>query len=153
MTPGVTTLKGPPRPFANPAMQARFDTVKGYMALPSPLKRGDGYCAMLGDEAAFFIYGIVVSNPPLTAAQTLTALDIIHKSFGDLLAVRNAADRKPRSSLALLKLFQATAVDEDVKERIATETSFLNALPLNVTAPAMGVPEPPPPPGTTMFSH
>jgi hypothetical protein len=105
---------------------------------------------MLGDQAAFFIYTVMINRPPLSAGETLTALDIIHKSFGNLLAVQ-AGDRKPTNSLALLKLFQATAVDQLVKERIAAENNFLNALPVNVVPAPLGVPGPPPPPGTTPF--
>lgn len=136
--------------FRDPAMQARYSTVRSYMRLPSPLAFGNEYLSMLGDQAAFFIYTVMINRPPLSAVETLTALDIIHKSFRNLLAVQ-AGDRKPTSSLALLKLFQATAVDQRVKERIAAENNFLNALPENVVPLPLGVPGPPPAPGTTPF--
>jgi hypothetical protein len=43
--------------------------------------------------------------------------------------IQNVANIKPTSSLALLQKFQAIAVDEAVKERIAIETNFVNAVP------------------------
>lgn len=138
------------RLFADPAMEARFLRVCAYLRFPSPLQGGDQTLSQEGDEAAFFLYGLMINRAPFSAAETLTALDIIHKSFADLLAVQ-VGDRKPTNSLALLKVFQATAVDQVVKERIASETNFLNSLPTNVAAPPMGVPGPPPAPGTTPF--
>jgi hypothetical protein len=150
MTPQASAQQGP-RPFANAAQQARFAIVRGYMRRSSPLQIGNQYLAGLGDEAAFFIYNLGIYSP-LSAAQTLTALDIIHKSFADPLAIRNGEDRKPLKSLALLKLFQATAGDETVKERIVVETNFLNAVPQNPVAPPIGIIGPPPAPGTTPFN-
>jgi len=143
-TPEPPNQQGPA--FPNAAMQARFDTVKAYMQLPSPLKMGDQYCAGLGDEAAFLIYTLMVYSPPMSSMQTLTALDIIHKSFARLSAVQKG-DRKPEATLALLKLFQATAIDQTVKERIAMETNFLNTLPATIDSAPIGVAGQPPPAG------
>ncbi len=109
------------------------------------------YLAGLGDDAAFYLSILMGTRPPLSAAETLTALDIIHKSFGNLLAVRSV-DRKPVRSLALLKMFQAKALDQQVKERIVLETNFLSTLPTTVVPPPMMPPGPPPPPGTTPFN-
>lgn len=120
------------------------------MRFSSPLQRGDLYLAGLGDKAAFFIYVLMSTRSQLSAEETLTALDIIHKSFANLLAVQKG-DRKPINSLALLKLFQASAVDQRVKERIAAENNFLKALPEDVAPAPLGVIGPPPAPGTTPF--
>jgi hypothetical protein len=104
------------------------------MRYPTPLSPiGDGNLAMMGDEAAFFVYSIMNTRPPLTAAQTLTVLDIIHNSFKRPVAIQNPAERKPEKSLVLLKMLQATAVDQIVKERIAAETTFLTTLPEKIT--------------------
>jgi len=112
------------------------------------LKGGDQTLAGEGDEAAFFIYTLMINRTPLTAEETLTALDIILKSFARPIAIQNG-HTKPVNSLALLKLLQTTAVDQMVKERIAAETNFLNAVPKKIIAPPMGVPGPRPAPGTT----
>ena len=104
------------------------------MRYPSPLSPiGDGRLSMMGDEAAFHLYSIMITRPPLTPAQTLTVLDIIHNSFKNPAFIQNDADRKPEKSLALLKIIQATAVDQAVKERIAAETTFLTSLPATIT--------------------
>ena len=89
--------------------------------------------SMMGDETAFFLSGLIGSRPPLTPAQTLTVLDLIHNSFKKPAFIRSHADRKPEKSLALLKVLQTTAVDQTVKERIATETTFLTTLPETIT--------------------
>jgi hypothetical protein len=112
----------------------------------SGLKGGDETLAAFGDQTAFFIYTVMVSSPPLSAAQTLTALDIIHKSFARPSAIQGG-DRKPVASLALLKIFQATAVDQMVKERVAAETNYLNTLPATIDSAPIGVPGQPPPAG------
>ena len=99
---------------------------------------------MMGDEAAFHLYIIMSNRPPLTATQTLTVLDIIHNSFKMPAFIQSHADRKPKTSLALLKMLQATAVDQIVKERIAAETTFLNTLPENITpVPILNLPSKP----------
>ena len=119
--------------------------MKEYMRYPSPLSPiGDGFLAMMGDEAAFHVYSIVITRPRLTAAQTLTVLDIIHNSFKMPAAIQSQADRKPEKSLALLKMLQATAVDQILKERIATETTFLKSLPETITpVPILNLPSKP----------
>jgi hypothetical protein len=99
---------------------------------------------MMGDEAAFHLFSIMITRPPLTPAQTLTVLDIIHNSFKMPAAIRSRADYNPRSSLALLKIIQATAVDQIVKERIAAETTFLTTLPATITpVPILNLPSKP----------
>jgi hypothetical protein len=104
------------------------------MRYPSPVSPiGDGVLSMMGDETAFFLYGLIWTRPPLTPAQTLTVLDLIHNSFKKPAFIRSHADRKPVKSLALLQMLQATAVDQIVKERIAAETTFLSTLPETVT--------------------
>ncbi len=119
--------------------------VKEYMRYPSPLSPiGDGWLAMMGDEAAFHLSSIIALRPPLTAAQTLIVLDIVHNSFKMPSAIRSHADRKPEKSLALLKRLQATAVDQIVKERIATEVTFLTTLPTSITpVPILNLPAKP----------
>jgi hypothetical protein len=126
-------------------MQGRCLAVKEYMRYPVPLSPiGDGRLAMMGDEAAFHVYSIMITRPPLTPAQTLTVLDIVHNSFKMPAFIQSHADRKPRTSLALLKMLQATAVDQIVKERIAAETTFLNTLPENITpVPILNLPSKP----------
>jgi hypothetical protein len=88
---------------------------------------------MMGDEAAFYVSVVMSEMPPLTTAQTLTVLDIIHNSFKQMDAIQNTAYRNPKASLAMLKRIQATAVDQTVKERIAAETTFLTTLPEKIT--------------------
>jgi hypothetical protein len=143
--PNAATQQGL-KPFASAAQQARFETVKAYMRFPSPLQRGDQYCAGLGDEAAFFLYAIMVHSQPLSVGQTLTALDIIHKSFANPASIQRGQTR-PVKSLALLKIIQSTAVDQTVKERITVETNFLNAVPATITPTPIGAPGQPPPAG------
>jgi len=145
-----TPAKGPtftsPPPMASTPAQYRLSLVQWYMTFESPLQLGAGRLAGMGDEAAFDIYTLMAnSGSPMTAAQTLTALDIIHKAFARPLAIQNG-HTKPTNSLALLKMFQATAVDQAVKERVATETNFLNAVPEKIVPPPPAV-HPPPPPG------
>lgn len=95
----------------------------------------------MGDAAAADLLIILGANPALSSAQMLTAMDIIHKSFMDPRAIRdigtiqnpatiqNVVNRKPTSSLVLLQKFQAMAVDEPVKERLAAEINFVNLVP------------------------
>ena len=125
-----------------PEIQARCRAVKNFMRYPSPISPiGDGTLSMMGDETAFYLSGIIWKMPPLTVAQTLTVLDIIHNSFKSPVFIRSYADRKPDRSLALLQMLQATAVDQIVKERIATETTFLTTLPEKVTpVPILNLP-------------
>ena len=131
------------RAFPNSAIQARFATVSAYMRFSSPLQLGDRYLAALGDDAAFFVYSFMANTTPLTAGQMLTALDIIHKSFVRPMAIQGGAARKPEESLALLKMLQETAVDQAVKDRIASEMNYLNDVPKKIYAPWMGIPDPP----------
>jgi hypothetical protein len=146
------TAPAPTQPLVKvTAAQWRLSVIQWYMTFPSPLLIGDMRLHGMGDEAAFDIYSLMATRAPLTQAETLTALDIIHKSFARPIAIQNPADRKPVHSLALLKMFQATAVDQTVKERIAIETNYLNSVPANPVAPPVGVPGPPPPHGTTPF--
>jgi len=99
---------------------------------------------MMGDEAAFHLFSIMITRPPLTPAQTLTVLDIIHNSFKDPVFIQSHADRKPEKSQALLRIIQATAVDQIVKERIAAETNFLTTLPATITPiPILNLPSKP----------
>jgi hypothetical protein len=137
--------QGNPPAFPTAQMRGRYLSVKDYMRYPSPLSPiGDGNLSMMGDEAAFHLYTIMITMPPLTAAQTLTVLDIIHNSFKAPVFIQSHADRKPNKSLALLKMLQATAVDQVVKERIATETTFLNSLPEKITpVPILNLPSKP----------
>jgi hypothetical protein len=112
----------------------RCIAIREYMRYKSPISPvGDMVVSMMGDETAFFLSGLIGSRPPLTPAQTLTVLDLIHNSFKKPAFIRSHADRKPEKSLALLKMLQTTAVDQTVKERIATETTFLTTLPETIT--------------------
>ena len=136
--PKTTSLEAPMSPGVKkgvaPIMQWNYTCVKEYMRYPSPLSPiGDGVLGMMGDEAAFYVSVVMSEMPTLTAAQTLTVLDIIHNSFKQMDAIQNIAYRKPRRSLAMLKTIQATAVDQTVKERIAAETTFLTTLPEKIT--------------------
>jgi hypothetical protein len=129
----------------SPQMHGRCLAVKAYMGHPSPLSPiGDGTLSMMGDEAAFHLFSIMMERPPLTPVQTLTVLDIIHNSFKNPVFIQSHADRKPEKSLALLKIIQATAVDQLVKERIAAETTFLTTLPATITpVPILNLPSKP----------
>jgi hypothetical protein len=141
-SPAPQKLIGPPPPanFSN-AQKFRYYTIQWYLTFPSPLQLGDQLLANMGDEAAADLLMILGASPALSGAQMLTAMDIVHKSFMDPRAIKdvamiqnaatiqNVANRKPTSSLALLQKFQASAVDEAVKERIAIETNFVNAVP------------------------
>lgn len=130
------------RTFPNPAIQARFASVSAYMRMPSPLQLGDRYLAALGDDAAFFVF-CFMTNPPFTAAQMLTALDIIHKAFASPMDIQGGAARKPQDAVRLLNIFQAATTDQTVKDRIAAETKFLNDVPKKIYAPWRGIPEHP----------
>ena len=130
------------RAFPNPAIQARFASVSAYMRMPSPLPLGDQYLAALGDDASFFVF-CFMTNPPFTAAQMLTALDIIHKAFASPMDIQGGAARKPKDAMRLLKIFQAATTDQSVKHRIAVEANFLNDVPNKIYAPWRGIPEHP----------
>ena len=84
---------------------------------------------MMGDEAAFHVYGIINRCPPLTPDQTLTVLDILHSAFAKPAMIQNGADLNPSKTQQLLKILEKTAVDQRVKERIATENRFLQTVP------------------------
>ena len=81
----------------------------------------------IGDRAAFYIYWIMVRRP-FDVSRTLRALDLLHYAFEkpDRL---DEADYVPNKTLELLGILQKTAVEQSVKEGIATLTSFLKALP------------------------
>jgi len=148
----VTAAPAAPASFS-PAQWFRYYTVQGYMKHPSPLQLGDQLLAGMGDEAASDILITLGTAPPLSAAQMQTAMDIVHKAFMHPRAIQNLADRKPTASLTLLQRFQATVVDQLVKERIAAENNFLNAVPQKL--PPLILPTtlgPPPAPGTTPFN-
>jgi hypothetical protein len=150
--PGASALIQPPASFTA-GQKHRFGTVQAYMAFPSPLQWGDQLLAGMGDEAAADLLIMLASAPPLSVPQMQTAMDIVHKSFFMPRAIQNVADRKPTASLALLQKFQATAVDQTLKERIAAENNFLNAVPK--TFPPLQLPAnlgPPPAAGTTPFN-
>lgn len=137
-TPSPNTPRDALQVFSSKIMQWHYTAIKEYMRYPSPLSPiGDGVVAMMGDEAAFHLFTIMINRPPLTAVQTLTVLDIIHNSFKQPGVIQNIADRKPRQTLALLKYIQATAVDQRVKERIATEMTFLATVPQTITPPPL----------------
>lgn len=135
----------PPSALSLAQWQGDCLAVKEYMRYPSPLSPiGDGRLSMMGDEAAFHLFGLIMTRPPLTPAQTLTVLDIIHNSFKNPAFIQSHADRKPEKSLALLKIIQTTAVDQLVKERIAAETTFLTTLPATITpVPILNLPSKP----------
>jgi hypothetical protein len=147
--PGAITPEGPPVSFS-PGQKFRYSTVQAYMRLPSPLQRGDQILAGMGDEAAADIVKILGTSSSLTAEETLTVLDIVHKAFMVPRAIQNVADRKPVAALALLQKFQSTAVDQLVKERIATETNYLNAVPQVIPPITYSGPIGPPPPPHTI---
>jgi hypothetical protein len=125
---GSMMFKRAPDSFS-PGQQHRYYTVKAYMGFPSPLRLGDQLLAGMGDEAAADVLLILSTRSPLSASEMQTAMDIVHKSFLRPRAIQSVADRKPTASLALLQKFQATAVDQLVKERIAAEKNFLDAVP------------------------
>jgi hypothetical protein len=134
--PTTTTTEVPAKYLPSPQMRGRIAAVKEYMRYPSPLSPiGDLTLSMMGDEAAFIVSYLMTTMPPLTPAQKLTVLDIIHNSFKMPAAIRDGASYNPKNSLALLKMLQATAVDQAVKERIATEVAFLTTLPKTITRP------------------
>ena len=149
-TAAVSLGKGPsftsaPLSHYSTGAEYRLSVIQWYMTFSSPLQIGDITLAGMGDEAAFDIYTLMANSQPMTAAQTLTALDIIHKAFAKPTAIQYGLT-KPTNSLALLKMFEAAAVDQAVKERVATETNFLHAVPATVVPPPPGN-YPPPPPG------
>ncbi len=133
----------PPVSTFGPPSLAKFTSISTYMRLSSPLQLGDQYLAAMGDQSAFWIYAFMANSPPFTAAQMLTALDIIHKSFASPMDIQDGGARRPKSAMALLKIFQTATTDQMVKDRIAVETNFLNDVPKKIYAPWRGVPEHP----------
>jgi hypothetical protein len=113
------------------------------MRLSSPLPLGDQYLAAMGDQSAFWVYSFMANSQPLSAAQMLTALDIIHKSFAHPMDIQGGASRRPEHAMAFLKILQAATADQTVKDRIAVETNFLNDVPKKIYAPWRGIPEHP----------
>ena len=136
VTPSVAPSQAPvnrclinPKYPMSPQMHGRCLAVQEFMRYPGPISPiGDLSLAMMGDETAFHLFNIMATAPilTLTPAQTLTVLDIIHNSFKAPRSIQSPADRKPDKSLALLRMLQATAVDQIVKERIAAESNFLS---------------------------
>ena len=126
-TGGTLTGAGQSQAVPN-SPEARFPVMAYYMTLSSPMKGGDQALAGMGDDAAVQVLALVESRPPLSAAQMQTAMDIVHKAFARPRAIP-PEKRKPTSALKLLQVFQATATDQLVKERIAAETNYLNAVP------------------------
>ena len=98
--------------------------VQYYMTFASPLQLGTGRLAGMGDEAAFDVYTPMANSKTLTAAETLTALDIIHKSFANSLAIQNPQDQKPIKSLALLKMFQPPQSIKQSKNASQSKQTF-----------------------------
>ncbi len=123
--------------------RAKFISISAYMRISSPLQLGDQYLTAMGDESAFWIYAFMANSPPFTAAQMLSALDIIHKSFASPMDIQGGAARRPEKSMAFLKILQAATADQIVKDRIAVETNFLNEVPKKLYAPWRGIPEHP----------
>jgi hypothetical protein len=105
----------------------------------------------MGDEVAFLLFTLVKGRAPLTPEQQLMTIEMIHMSFEKREVITNGADRKPNAALRLLNMWERTAVDQKVKERIATEKNFLLSMPEFVPG-TMPIPGPPPPPGTTPFN-
>lgn len=128
----------------SPERQFRYAQVQAFMNDASPLKAGDGFFGQMGDETAFYIYTILGKRPPLSPGETQTVLDMVHKSFAIPGAIQNGDDRRPRKSLQLLKMLQATALDQLAKERIVAETTFLQTLPDKIApTPLVNIPPKP----------
>jgi hypothetical protein len=153
ITPGTVefTPQRPPQVCSDPAIQARFFRICAYLGLSSPLQGGDQTLAGMGDEAAADIFEIVRTRPPLSAAETLTALDIVHKAFAIPRAL-TVEKRKPIVALRLMETLQLTAVDPAVKERIAAETAYLKAVPQILPPLRFIGPTMPQPPGTIVVN-
>lgn len=128
LTEGSHTSIGPQVQPAPGSPEARFPVMNWYLSLPSPMKGGDQTLAGMGDAAAAQILAFVEARPPFSAAQMQTAMDLVHKAFARPRAIP-PENRRPTSALKVLKAFQVTATDQLVKERIAAETNFLNAVP------------------------
>ncbi len=132
--------------YPNDAMRWRYTAVKEYMRHKSPIGPvGSGVLASMGDESAFHVYVLVKDRLPLPTDEAMTVLDIVHNSFKIPAAIQQAADRRPEKSLALLMLIQASATNQVVKERIATETAFLKTVPEKIMAPPLVLTSPPKP--------
>lgn len=127
------TVKEDEGAFLTGPSRSRFEFVRHYMAQKSPLGNiGAGTLAMMGDEAAFYVYTIIIKRPPLTAEQTLTVLDMLHSAFAKPELVQNAGHLTPKNTKYLLGMIEKTAIDQRVKERIAAEKTFLETVPTKI---------------------
>jgi hypothetical protein len=129
-SPHDTTL--PPPPFS-PKMRARNFAVSEFMRAPSPSDVGALTFSSMGDETAFHLSYILSKRPLRTPAQTIRVLEMIHKSFSRPEAIVDASNLNPKMSLQLLKMIEATATDQMVKEGIAAEQAFLSGVPKTIT--------------------
>jgi len=122
----------PPPPFSA-RMQARNFAVSEFMRAPSPSEVGALTFSSMGDETAFHLLYIMSKRPALTPAQTIRVLEMIHKSFSRPEAITDPSNLNPKMSLQLLKMIEATATDQMVKEGVATEQAFLSSVPKTIT--------------------
>jgi hypothetical protein len=113
-------------------MEYRMRLVEWNLGFDDPKQIGSVSFHAMGDEAAFHIYRIMNAKKGLTLKETRNALEILHRAFESLAAVSNGADKKPKKALVLLDILQSTAADQLVKERIASERTFLLTLPEQV---------------------
>lgn len=78
----------------------------------------------MGDAAAVTLTK-VLAGKKLTSQDIDLSLTILGASFADLGSVDDASDRNPRTALFVLQRFDATAVDPQLKARIAEMRSRL----------------------------
>lgn len=129
--------EGPPHLITTEA-EFHLQLVERYLSPLETLPKTPMGINGLGDEAALDISTILAKRGPFSVTETIRALDILHKAFEGPQFIQKEADRKPDKALQLLGVFQKTAVDQIVKERLAAETTFLTTLPKTI------VPKPPP---------
>jgi hypothetical protein len=106
------------------AQEFRLVVIQRLMERPSPLTVGDAQLHRLGDQAAVDIMKVLGENA-LGEAQTPTVLDMLHKAFERPAAIVNHSDRAPKAASFLLRVLDAEAQDQIVKQRIAETREFV----------------------------
>jgi hypothetical protein len=83
----------------------------------------------MGDGAAVSIIRVLGTRPPLTDAETITALEIIQKAYERPEVIFNDADRGTGATLFLLQYLNSLTQDEGIKDQIsATRLKVTSAM-------------------------
>jgi len=86
----------------------------------------------MGDAAAVVLTK-VLGGRTISANQIDSSLLILNMAFGDPNAVEIPSDRKPRTALFILQLFDYSTQDESLRKRIGETREYIQARYLQAT--------------------